>query len=153
MIRAAALLLSIATCSWSCSGSQPPQQQQPAGDAHPSAPPVTRPGHLTVVDIRLQRAADETKPVPEIVEVLKRGERLAIAVVTQGSVETAEVAARVLRDGRVVTEGRTQFAPTGTTSTRFEVTPPDGWAPGRYTVQILLDGTPAGERQFNVVPD
>ena len=117
---------------------------------HPSPPPVTRPPKLTVIDIRLQRASDRGDAVPDIVDRFGVAEPIAVSVVTQGSAPSAWVAARVLREGRMVTEGRTEFAPTGTTATRFEVTPPNGWSPGRYTVQVLLDGQPAGEREFQV---
>src|SRR5688500_6654258 len=144
-------LLVAAACLTAAAGCGRKYEPPLEGGPRPGDPPsVTVAPRLTVIDIRLHRKNAMENPVPEIVDRFTPKEGVVVSVVTQGTTVTATVAARVLHEGRTVSEQVTQFAPTGTTATTFEVTPSAGWAEGRYKVVVLLEGKPAGERDFVV---
>jgi hypothetical protein len=52
----------------------------------------------------------------------------------------------------VVDESTQNIAPTGSaaTVTEFHLSKPDGWPAGGYKVEVLLNGTSAGTRDFKV---
>jgi hypothetical protein len=49
-----------------------------------------------------------------------------------------------------VSEGSLDIAPSGTTVSEFHISRPEGLSPGRYEVEIFLDGASAGKRTFSV---
>ena len=75
---------------------------------------------------------------------------ISAVVVTQGTAATARLAWRLKRGGEVVAEAATDFAPSGTTSTRFAVWREGGWPAGAYRLELELDGHPAAARDVTV---
>ena len=54
-------------------------------------------------------------------------------------------------DGQVVDESAQTIAPTGGAAvTEFHISKPTGWPVGSYKVEVLLDGAPAGSKNFKV---
>ena len=61
------------------------------------------------------------------------------------------LAARWLfEDGQVVSADTRSFSFTGPGVTNFQISKPDGWPVGRYTLEISLDGTKVETREFTV---
>jgi hypothetical protein len=50
----------------------------------------------------------------------------------------------------VIDETTQTIAPSGPAVTEFHISKPDGFAKGNYRVEIMLNGTPAGSKDFTV---
>ena len=93
------------------------------------------PGAVTVLDVKVERTADQA---------------LQATVVTQGSAESARLRCRVSHDEARVAEAETRFAPSGTSVTEFRLWRADGWPEGRYRVEVELDGRGAATREVQL---
>jgi len=54
------------------------------------------------------------------------------------------------QDGQIVDESTQTIAPTGAARTEFHISKPDGWPAGKYKLEVLLNGTSAGTKDFDV---
>jgi len=73
------------------------------------------------------------------------------AVASDGSAASVNVSAKwTYQDGQMVNEASQAIAPTGPAVTTFNISKPDGFPAGRYKVEILVDGQPAGQSEFEV---
>jgi hypothetical protein len=54
------------------------------------------------------------------------------------------------QDGQVVDESTQRIAPAGNARTEFHISKPDGWPPGKYKLEVLLNGSSAGTRDIEV---
>jgi hypothetical protein len=141
MRRLAALLL-LAACR-----SQAPQSPPatPAPAAAPEPPP------LAVTGIELGRVTGDDGEGRERGTVFGPRDVLYVKVDLDGTAPKAQVTARWLHDGKVLHE-EPQVVPLdqGLFAAEFHVMKASGWEPGAYRVDVLLDGLPAGSRQFEV---
>ncbi len=90
------------------------------------------------------------KRVTDPTAVFAAGDTIYTSVVTDGAVPLATLSARWTREGALLEETAQRIAPEGTAVSEFHVFNPAGWTPGRYRVEILLDGRVVGERVFRV---
>jgi outer membrane usher protein FimD/PapC len=51
-----------------------------------------------------------------------------------------------------VDESTQTIAPTGDARTEFHMSKPDGWPAGKYKLEVLVNGTTAGTKDFEVTP-
>ena len=58
--------------------------------------------------------------------------------------------ARWTFQGQVVNESEQPIAPTGPAHTEFHISKPDGWPKGKYKVEITLNGTSVGSKDFEI---
>jgi hypothetical protein len=93
------------------------------------------PGAVTVLDVKVERTADDA---------------LRATVVTQGAAESARLRCRVSHADARLAEAETQFVPAGTSVTEFRLWRVDGWPDGRYRVDVELDGRGAASREVQV---
>ena len=107
---------------------------------------------VKVTDIDVGRSVTSDKTIAETTDAFRPADTFYVSVKTDGSGPTATLMARwTYQDGQVVDESRQNIAPTGSaTVTEFHVSKPDGWPAGGYKVEVLLNGTPAGTRDFKV---
>ena len=107
---------------------------------------------VKVTDIDVGRSLTSGKTIAETTDAFRPADTFYVSVETNGSGPTATLVARwTYQDGQVVDESRQNFAPTGNaTVTEFHVSKPDGWPAGGYKVEVLLNGTAAGTRDFKV---
>jgi hypothetical protein len=114
------------------------------------APPA-----IQVTGIDLGRAIGPDLRISEAAEAFHPRDTIYVSVVTEGSAPAATVTARWRyrsgEGGELIEETTQAIAPRGREVTEFHIARPDGWPPGRYEVQILLDGRPTGSRAFSVV--
>ena len=74
-----------------------------------------------------------------------------VSVVTDKPPAGATLSARwTYEDGQLVSENRESLTSAARNATEFHISKPDGWPPGRYQVEIALNGQPAGSREFEV---
>jgi hypothetical protein len=130
-----AVLLPLAVALFGCTASKPALQ---AG--------------VKVTDIAVGRSLAADKTIAEKTETFRPADTFYVSVKTDGSGPSATLTARwTYEDGQVVDESRQNIAPTGSAAvTEFHLSKPDGWPAGGYKVEVLLDGTSAGTRDFMV---
>ena len=98
-------------------------------------------GRTLGADKRLASETDQFSPKDVIYAVVE----------TQGSGPNTALQARwTYQDGQVVDESSRNIAAAGDDVTEFHISKPSGWPKGKYTVQISLNGTPAGTKNFEV---
>lgn len=75
-------------------------------------------------------------------------DKIIVSVRTEGSASNAEVGARLTyQDGQVVDEETVALNTAGAETTNIEFSNTDAWPAGTYTVQVMIDGQPAGMQQ------
>ena len=114
-----------------------------------SAPPAA--AGLAVTDVDLGRAIGSDKRVTDKTTEFHPNDMIYAVVSTSGTSSSANLKARwTFEDGQVVNESDQSIAPTGDAATEFHISKPDGWPKGKYKVEVLLDGTSAKTKDFEV---
>ena len=73
------------------------------------------------------------------------------SVVTEGAAPSKTIAARwTFGSGTLVKADSQTIAPSGTEATEFHIAKPGGWPAGKYKVEISVDGSSAGAKEFEV---
>jgi hypothetical protein len=117
----------------------------------PSAPSTPRSAPLAVVDVDLGRSIGGDKRVTEKLDTFGPNDTIYASVRTTGSAANAKLRARwTYEDGQVVDESEQPIAPTGDAATEFHISKPDGWPPGKYKLEVFLNGAPARSKEFEV---
>lgn len=107
---------------------------------------------VKVTDIAVGRSVTADKAIAEKTDSFRSTDTFYVSVKTDGSGPSATLTARwTYEDGQVVDESSQTIAPTGrATVTEFHLSKPDGWPAGGYKVEVLLNGTSAGTKDFRV---
>jgi len=106
---------------------------------------------VTVSQVEIGKNVDADMRVTEQSRSFGPGETIYAAVITNGVAPTAEIRTRwTFEDGQVVDENTQTITPNGNASTEFHISKPDGLPPGKYKVEVFLNGTPAGTEEFEV---
>jgi hypothetical protein len=107
---------------------------------------------MKVTDIDVGRSLTAGKTIAETTDAFRPADTFYVSVKTDGSGATATLVARwTYQDGQVVDESQQDISPTGNaTVTEFHLSKPNGWPVGGYSVEVLLNGTSAGTRDFKV---
>ena len=124
----------------------------PATDTTAMAAPAPAPAALHVTDIQLGKHVGSDKHVSDQTTTFAPHDTIYASVITDGAASNATLAAHwTFQGGQKVSEGTEQISPTGgTTATEFHIVKPSGWPKGKYTVEVLLNGTSAGTKEFEV---
>lgn len=134
----------------------------PAGSAAPAAPaaPAAAPGQaptapLKVVALGIGKSVGADHKVTAEADTFAPSDTVHAAVGTTGGSPAAKLTVRwswVSRSGaeRPVGDETKTIAPTGDTSTDFQLTKLDGLATGDYKIEILLDGQSVATKAFRV---
>jgi len=126
----------------------PPPAPAPAAEP-PPAPPAAAPVSVSGVDLGRQLGPD--KRVVQPTTTFAKGDTIYASVATDGTSESATLTARwTFETGQQVSEGSETIAPTGPAATEFHISKPSGWPTGKYKVEILLNGTSAATKEFEV---
>jgi hypothetical protein len=104
---------------------------------------------LQVTTIQLGKSLNPDKTVGTHTTRFKPGDTIYASVLTTGS-GSATIAARWVYAGRVVSEPTQKVSYRGDAATEFHIQNSGGFPAGTYKVEILLDGQPAGSRDFRV---
>jgi hypothetical protein len=73
------------------------------------------------------------------------------SVETDGAAPTKTIVATwTFGTGKVVKTDSQTIAPTGPAATEFHISKPSGWPVGKYKVEIAVDGSPAGSKEFEI---
>ena len=140
--RARAALAALGALCAACT----PQQAAPPEAAVPSGAAAD----IRVTDVALGTEVGLDKKVPRPVEVFGPEDTLYVSVVTEGRSADTLLAARWMREGRVLGETSQAIAPDGSATSEFHVSKPGGFEAGEYEVEILVEGQPVQKRRFTV---
>jgi len=118
----------------------------------PPAAPAPEPVAFKVSGLELGRQIDASKKVVTPMDTFGPKDTIYVSVSTEGTTPSAKLSARWTYGaaGQVVNEMSETIAPTGPAATEFHITKPSGWPKGRYKVEVSVDGTPAGSKEFEV---
>src|SRR5687767_7944783 len=138
-----ALLVGLAGCSPKPKSSTPPAGTTKAPSSQPT---------LRVTDVNVGKSVAADKSIADRSDSFGATDTFYVSVKTEGASPSASLTARwTYEDGQVVEESTQNIASNGSVSyTEFHVSKPDGWPPGAYKVTVLLNGAPAGHRDFRV---
>jgi hypothetical protein len=106
---------------------------------------------VRVSQIDMGRSLNADKTINDNTLSFKPNDTIYASVATTGSAPTATVKARwTYQDGQVVNESTQTISPTGDARTEFHIAKPDGWPPGKYKLEVFLNGSSAATKDFEV---
>ena len=144
--------VALAGCNRDKNVDTPMVDQAPAPMNMPSSPsPSLDPAmgaasvRVSSVTIGTNAAADRSVAAQSTVGTR---DRIIVSVRTDGRANSAEVGARLTyQDGQVVDEETVTLNTSGAETTNIEFSNSGAWPAGTYTVQVMVDGQPAGMSQ------
>jgi hypothetical protein len=106
---------------------------------------------VEVEEIDIGRSVNPDKSIGDNTTSFKPNDTVYVSVKTDGSAASAQLRARwTYSDGQVVDESTQTISPNGEARTEFHIAKPDGLPPGKYKVEVLLNGQSAGSKDFDV---
>jgi len=106
---------------------------------------------VQVSQIDLGRGVGSDKRVTDPTTEFRPNETIYATVQTNGNAPNATMTARwTYQDGQVVEETTQAVAPGSEATTEFHISKPDGWPAGKYKLEVLVNGTPAATKEFEV---
>jgi hypothetical protein len=104
---------------------------------------------VRITDVTLGRSVDANNRVTDRTTDFNPRDTIYAAVETDATAGRTLAARWTFEDGQVLDE-TSRSVSAGETVTTFHVSNPAGWPPGRYRVEILVDGAVARTEEFSV---
>lgn len=145
--RSAWLALGLAWAAPACKkAAPPPAAEPPAAEATPPAP-----APFAVQSIETGKAIGPDKHVTTPSATFGVRDTIYVSVATDGSAPSKTITATwSFQDGQKVSEGSETIAPTGPSATEFHISKKSAWPVGKYKVEVAVDGSPAGTKEFEI---
>jgi hypothetical protein len=106
---------------------------------------------IRVTDVKVGRSLGADKRLADETDEFRPADVIYAVVETRGTGPNTALQARwTYQDGQVVVESSRNISASGDDVTEFHISKPNGWPKGKYQVQILLNGAPAGSEDFEV---
>jgi hypothetical protein len=106
---------------------------------------------VRVSQIDMGRSLNADKTISDNSNSFKANDTIYASIATAGTAATATLKARwTYQDGQVLNESTQTIAPTGDARTEFHISKPDGWPPGKYKLEVFLNGASAATKDFKV---
>lgn len=117
--------------------------------AAPAPAPAAAPFSVQGVEVGKQVGPD--KRVTAASTTFGPKDTIYASVATDGAAPSKTIAAKwTFGTGKLVKADSQTIAPTGPAATEFHISKPSGWPVGKYKVEISVDGSPAGSKDFEV---
>ncbi len=130
-----------------CNREAPPPPQEEASVPAPAAP------EFSVSGVEVGKTLGPDKRVTAPVTTFKPKDTIYASVATEGAAPSKTIVATwSFEDGQMVKADSQNIAPSGPAATEFHIAKPSGWPAGKYKVEIAVDGSPAGSKDFEVKP-
>ena len=128
------------------------KKEAPAPPAEAAAPePAPRRRRSRCWGSRSARGSAPTSTSRRPTTTFGRRDTIYASVATEGAAPSKAIAAKwTYQDGQVVKEQSETIAPTGPAATEFHISKPKPWPVGKYKVEIIVDGAPAGSKDFEI---
>lgn len=153
-IAAVAAPLALGACRRSEEAPPTAPPPAPAPGAKVETPPPAQapaPAPFRVTGVEIGNAIGADKRVTSPSDTLSPSDTIYASVASEGTAPSVTLTARwTYEDGQLVQETQQTIEPKGPETSEFHIEKPGGWPPGRYKVEILADGRPVGEREFEV---
>lgn len=144
--RTLALVVLAGSIAAGCKKAAPPQDE--SANAAPAAP---APAAFSVGNIDLGNQIGADKRVTSPSSSFKSTDTIYVSVATDGAAPSKTIAAKwTFQDGQTVKADSQTIAPTGPASTEFHIAKKSAWPVGKYKVEISVDGSPAGTKDFEI---
>lgn len=107
---------------------------------------------IRVSDIQVGKGIGTDNKVANQTDSFGVRDTMYVAVITDGAAKDAKLTTKWTFNGKqVVNESSKTISPTGgNNATEFHVTKKTAWPKGKYQVEVLLNGTSAGTKDFEV---
>ena len=106
---------------------------------------------VRVAQVDIGRSLTADKAISDSTDSFKPNDTIYASIATDGTAATAALKARwTYQDGQIVDESTQTIAPTGAARTEFHISKPDGWPAGKYKIEVFLNGSSAGTKDFDV---
>jgi hypothetical protein len=127
------------------------KKEAPAPPAEAAAPEPAPAPAFSVLTVEVGKAIGADKRITAPAATFGRRDTIYASVATEGAAPSKAIAAKwTYQDGQVVKEQAETIAPTGPAATEFHISKPKPWPVGKYKVEIVVDGAPAGAKDFEV---
>lgn len=124
-------------------------KDEAARDDRAGGAPATQ--AVQFVDAELGRSVGGDRRITDATDEFGPNDTIHLSVETEGTGSNATLAARwTYQDGQEVDRSESTITPSGSDHTEFHVSKPDGWPPGSYQVEIMLDGRTVETLDFEV---
>jgi hypothetical protein len=116
------------------------------------AAPAPAPAAFAVRSVEVGKQIGPDKRVAAPSTTFSPKDTIYASVATEGAAPSKTVVAKWTfgTAGKPVKTDSQTIAPAGPASTEFHITKPSGWPAGKYKVEISVDGSPAGSKEFEV---
>ncbi len=117
-----------------------------------AAPPPAAPAALRVTDVSTGKGLSADKNLATSTDTFGARDTIYVLVKTEGASKASKLEAKWTYNGKqTVNESTQNIAPTGGESrNEFHIQKAGSWGKGPYKVEIMLDGSPAGSKDFTV---
>ena len=157
LLAATALLATVTLAGCKREEAAPAPAPPPAVEPAPAPPPPPAPVAATasVTGLTLGNAVGADMAIATPATTFAPADTIHAAVATSTSDPMAAVNGRLtakwtFEDGQTVNEESRDVVLTGSGTTVFQISKPDGWPAGKYRVEISLDGAPVQSADFEV---
>ena len=150
LVAGLVLAVGFVACKRAEQPAAPPAAPPVVAAPKPAAPPAPAPFQVAGVEVGNAIGADKKVTAPS--STLAPGDTFYASVATTGTAPSVILVARWTHvdSDQMIKEDTLTIAPTGPTNSEFHLSKPDGWPAGRYKVEILANGAPAGVKEFSV---
>ena len=101
----------------------------------------TTPVDTQVVDVKLSDNGDGKTLTGTLTDQFKPSDGVFLSIRTRGTADKYTLSSKWLTPtGETLTEYSQQIATAGPTDTIFSLSKPDGWKPGKYQVELSING-------------
>jgi hypothetical protein len=126
----------------------PPPPAESAAPA-PASTPASTP--FAVQGIEVGKSIGQDKKVTSPATTFGRRDTIYVSIATDGAAPSKTIAAKwTFQNGQTVKEQSQTIAPTGPAATEFHISKAGPWPAGKYKVEVSVDGTPAGTKDFEI---
>jgi hypothetical protein len=128
------------------------KKEAPAPPAESAAPaPAPAPTPFAVQGIEVGKSIGADKKIATPSTTFGRHDTIYVSVSTDGAAPSKTIAAKwTFQSGQTVKEQSQTIAPTGPAATEFHISKAGPWPVGKYKVEVLVDGSSAGTKDFEI---
>lgn len=133
-----------------CGKKEAPPPADTSAAVAPAPPPAPAPLHVTDVSTGKGLTADKNLGTPT--DTFGVRDTIYVLVKTDGASTASKLDAKWTYNGKqTVNESSQNIAPTGGEArNEFHIQKATAWPKGSYKVEIMLDGSPAGSKDFTI---
>ena len=112
--------------------------------------PAPAPAALRVTEVETGKAVGADKSLTDDADDFGVRDTIYVAVKTEGSGSGTLAAKWTYQDGQTVEESSQSISPTADAWHEFHIQKATAWPAGDYKVEIMLNGAPAGSKDFEI---